>query len=262
MKTWRIPLCVAIAALLAGCTAVGKTGPGATAGAFAATTTAATMQAAKAPTVSPAQSPAEAGLISMQALVPDIVLDMRYAGSNNFVGEPIDGYEAPHCYLLEPVARALAQVELQLRAQHRRLRIYDCYRPVRAVHRFVAWARDLGDQRSKAQYYPNVDKSALVPDYIADHSGHSRGATVDLGLEQCDGADDACQVLDMGTGFDFFDVRAHTEAPGLSETQRSNRRMLKQTMEQQGFRNYPMEWWHYTFQPEPSPLTAYDVPVR
>lgn len=211
---------------------------------------------------SPARTPAEAGLVDVQALAPDIELDMRYAGSHNFVGAPIDGYEAPRCYLLDAAARALARVEAELRARQMRLRVFDCYRPVRAVRRFVAWARDLDDQRSKAQYYPNVDKAALVPDYIADRSGHSRGATIDLTLMQCDHQGGQCEPLDMGTAFDFFDERAHTDAPGVTDAQRANRQLLKQAMERHGFRNYPLEWWHYTLQIEPAPTVAYDVPVK
>lgn len=211
---------------------------------------------------SPARTLAEAGLVDVQALVPDIDLDIRYAGPDNFVGSPIDGYEAPRCYLLEPAASALARVEADLRAQQMRLRVFDCYRPVRAVRRFVAWARDPDDQRSKAQYYPNVDKTALVPDYIADRSGHSRGATVDLTVMQCDREGERCEPLDMGTEFDFFDERAHTDAPDVSEDQRMNRKLLRQAMERHGFRNYPLEWWHYTLQLGPAPTAAYDVPVK
>lgn len=211
---------------------------------------------------SPARTLAAAGLVDVQTLVPDIDLDIRYAGPDNFVGAPIDGYEAPRCYLLEPAARALARVETDLRAQQMRLRVFDCYRPVRAVRRFVAWARDLDDQRSKAQYYPHVDKAALVPDYIADRSGHSRGVTVDLTVMQCDRQGQRCEPLDMGTEFDFFDERAHTDAPDVNDAQRANRQRLRQVMERQGFRNYPLEWWHYTLQIEPAPDVAYDVPVN
>jgi D-alanyl-D-alanine dipeptidase len=247
MKTWHsralapahslaAPVALTAALLLAACASAGDTAP--------------------------ARTPAEAGLVDVRTLVPDLDLDIRYAGPDNFVGTPIDGYEAPRCYLLDPAALALARVEAQLRAQHLRLRVYDCYRPVRAVRRFVAWARDLDDQRSKARYYPNVDKSALVPDYIADSSGHSRGATVDLTLMQCDPEGERCEPLDMGTDFDFFDERAHTDAPDAGQVQRANRQRLRHAMERHGFRNYPLEWWHYTLQTEPAPTTAYDVPVK
>ena len=200
-------------------------------------------------------------MLDFASLVPDIALDLRYAGSDNFVGQRIDGYHAARCYLLEPVAHALRQVETGLRGRGLRLKLYDCYRPARAVRHFVEWASDLGDQRTKRGYYPNLDKSALLGDYIAPVSGHSRAATVDLGLMRCEHGS-RCVDLDMGTGFDYFDLRAHTDAPGITPEQRRNRQQLRAAMEQGGFRNYPLEWWHYTFATEPTPDVIYDVPVQ
>lgn len=215
-----------------------------------------------APALSPVRDAAAAGLVDIRALVPDMAEDIRYAGSHNFVGTPIDGYEAPKCYLLRPAAEALQRVETALRARHQRLLVYDCYRPVRAVHHFMRWARDPLDQRNKAEFYPDLDKRALVPQYIAEHSGHSRGATVDLTVMQCDGQGEHCAPLDMGTGFDFFGERAHTDSPSVTAGQRANRHRLRDAMQAQGFRNYADEWWHYTLQPESTPHLAYDVPVR
>lgn len=200
-------------------------------------------------------------MLDVATLVPDIALDLRYAGGDNFVGQRIDGYHAARCYLLEPVAHALRRVEMRLREQGLRLKLYDCYRPARAVRHFVEWAGDLADQRRKSTYYPNLDKSVLLGDYIAPVSGHSRAATVDLGLMRCEKTGH-CMDLDMGTGFDYFDLRAHTDAPDITPEQRRNRRQLRAAMEQGGFRNYPLEWWHYTFAPEPTPDVIYDVPVR
>lgn len=202
-----------------------------------------------------------AGMIDIATLAPDIRLDIRYAGSDNFIGTPIRGYEAPRCYLLRPVAEALARVQAGLRAQQLSLLVFDCYRPVRAVRHFVAWAHDPADQRNKARYYPNLGKDQLLDAYIAGTSGHSRGATLDVTLARCDGRA-RCEPLDMGTGFDLFDRRAHTDAPGITPVQRANRRRLLQAMAGGGFVNYPLEWWHYTYRPEPSPSTAYDFPVR
>ena len=217
---------------------------------------------ARAPVLSAAPTPEAAGMVDVRALVPDIALDIRYAGPHNFVGAVIAGYEAPRCYLLRPAAEALRRAELALRADGLRLQVFDCYRPVRAVRHFVAWANDVADQRTKAAYYPNLDKRALLGDYIAPTSGHSRGATVDLTLLQCDARGADCRPLDMGTPFDYFDVAAHTDAPGATARQRANRHRLRAAMQQAGFRNYPLEWWHYTLQPEPAPATAYDFPVR
>ncbi|GAB2611904.1 hypothetical protein GCM10027191_04650 [Novilysobacter erysipheiresistens] len=209
--------------------------------------------------MSPAQTPAQAGLVDIRSLVPDIVQDIRYAGSDNFVGTPIDGYEAPRCYLLEPVAEALQKVEQDLRQQDLRLKIFDCYRPARAVAHFVRWVSDPGDQRNKTAYYPDMNKRDLLGGYIAPVSGHSRGATVDLTLLQCEA--EVCKPLDMGTGFDFFGTRANTDSPLVTPDQRANRERLREAMGRHGFANYPMEWWHYTLQPEPDPTLMYDVPV-
>ncbi|MCA1714535.1 MAG: M15 family metallopeptidase [Gammaproteobacteria bacterium] len=212
--------------------------------------------------VSSASTPAEAGLVDIRILVPDIAQDIRYAGRGNFVGERIDGYHAPRCYLLRPVAEALQRVELDLRAQDLRLKIFDCYRPVQAVRHFVRWAGDLTDQRSKPQYYPNLDKRALLGDYIAPVSGHSRGATVDLTLMQCAPGGVRCEPLDMGTDFDFFDQRANTDSPLATSAQRDTRKILRAAMTRHGFRNYSLEWWHYTLVLEPPPGVAFDVPVQ
>ncbi|HEX7769291.1 MAG TPA: M15 family metallopeptidase [Dokdonella sp.] len=213
------------------------------------------------PPLSAAKTTAEAGMLDVATLVPDIALEMRYAGEDNFVGQRIDGYHAPRCYLLAPVAQALAEVERSLRSQGLRLKLYDCYRPVRAVRHFVEWAADPTDQRAKARYYPHIDKADLLGDYIAPVSGHSRGATVDLGLMRCDEGG-ACVDLDMGTGYDYFDQRAHTDAPSLTVEQKGNRRRLVEAMERGGFRNYPLEWWHYSHAREPVPGQLYDAPVR
>ncbi|WP_442254185.1 M15 family metallopeptidase [Stenotrophomonas pavanii] len=225
-----------------------------------ATALAATTCAAEPPRVSPATDAASAGLVEIRTVSPRIDLDIRYAGANNFTGARVPGYEAPSCYLLAPVAKALAQVEQDLRADGFGLRLYDCYRPVRSVQAFMAWVNDPHERSRKALQYPDLDKPRLLADgYIAERSGHSRGATLDLGLLDCRSG--TCTPLDMGTDFDFFGRRAHTQTRGLSAAQQANRRQLVQAMARHGFVNYPQEWWHYTLQPEPDPGTAYDVPV-
>jgi D-alanyl-D-alanine dipeptidase len=213
------------------------------------------------PELSAARTFAEAGLVDIRTLVPDISQQIRYAGSENFVGVPVEGYGAARCYLSEPAARALQRVEQSLRQEGFRLRLFDCYRPARAVRHFVRWAADLQDQRTKARYYPNLDKTQLLGEYIAPVSGHSRGATLDLTLLDCRGAGGQCVPLDMGTEFDFFDPRANTDSPGVTQAQRDNRQRLLRAMAQQGFRNYPMEWWHYTLASHDS-QALYDIPIE
>lgn len=230
--------------------------------AFAALVHTSAVAADAVPKTSPAKTADAAGMVDIRSLVPDFATDMRYAGTENFVGARVEGYEAPRCYLLRPVAEALQRVELALRKQHMRLKVFDCYRPTRAVQHFMRWGGDLKDQHTKAKYYPNLDKSVLLGDYIAPISGHSRGATLDLTLTKCDARGKQCEPLDMGTEFDFFDLRAHTEAPDVTPEQHKNRLLLRSAMQREGFENYPMEWWHYTLKPEPTPDLAYDFPIR
>lgn len=209
---------------------------------------------------------------------PTIAQDMRYAGSRNFTGATVPGYQAPECVLVRQAAEALRRVQDGLRAKDLTLKVYDCYRPTQAVASFVEWAKEPDDPKAKATYYPYLDKNALFPDYIATRSGHSRGATLDLTIEPLDAkrASDetesqSCTApqsgfapdgsIAMGTSFDCFDVKANTETSGLSDEERTNRASLVEAMQAQGFQNYPMEWWHFTFQPEPYPDTYFDFPI-
>lgn len=190
---------------------------------------------------------------------PTIETEIRYAGSDNFVGRPIEGYGAARCWLTRAAAEALAGVQRDLRSEGLGLRVYDCYRPQRAVDHFVRWARDPGDTAMRARYYPNVAKHRLFAEgYVAERSSHSRGSTVDLTLvRRADG-----QPLDMGSPWDFFDPISHTDSPRVTREQRSYRMRLRSVMERHGFENLPAEWWHYTLRDEPFPDRYRDTPIR
>jgi D-alanyl-D-alanine dipeptidase len=209
--------------------------------------------------IAAAKTAAEAGLVDVTALA-GLRLEMRYATANNFTGARVDGYEAPRCWLKASAASALQRVVDELRPRGMKLRVFDCYRPARAVANFMRWAAAPEKADSRAAWHPNLSKKALVPDYIADVSGHSRGATLDLTLERCDGQH--CAALDMGTPFDLFDPRANTDSPQATAEQRANRQLLKAAMEAEGFRNYDKEWWHYTWDPLAVAKIRYDVPIR
>jgi D-alanyl-D-alanine dipeptidase len=199
-----------------------------------------------------------AAFVDAATVVPGLVLDMRYAGSNNFVGRPIDGYDAPHCLLTQPAAAALGEVARDLAPRGLVIKAFDCYRPVRAVENFMHWARDLTDTAGKAEFYPDVDKRTLFRDgYIASHSGHSRGSTIDLTLARADGHE-----LAMGTPFDFFSPKSWTADPTVGAEQHANRMELAAAMHRRGFRGYDKEWWHFTLRDEPFPETYFDFPVR
>jgi len=213
---------------------------------------------------------------------PTIQQDMRYAGSDNFAEHPVPGYDAPECVLVRQAAEALKAVQADLKQQGLGLKVYDCYRPAEAVAAFVAWSKQPDDPDSKAVHYPALAKTSLFPQgYIATVSGHSRGATMDLTLiprgakavppsatGHALGACTAPQAeregddsLDMGTGFDCFDVKANTEASGLTPEEEANRKLLVYAMARHGFKNYPKEWWHYTLDPEPYPDTIFNFPI-
>ncbi len=220
--------------------------------------------------------------VALRTVDPTILQEMRYFTPHNFVGEPIDGYRQPLCILTRPAAEALHQAQKRLLRQGYTLKVYDCYRPQRAVDHFVRWAEDLDDQAMKGEFYPDVDKTRLFEDgYIAEKSGHSRGSTMDLTIVRlptkptrpyvpgeplvpCYAPQDERfpdNSADMGTGFDCFDPLSHTLDPRIQGEQRANRLLLKSTLEALGFVNLAEEWWHYTYKPELYPDTYFDFPV-
>lgn len=211
-------------------------------------------------------------LESVDTVSLDIAQDMRYHGANNFMGRPVAGYDGARCWLSRPALLALVAAQRTAMANGLRIKVYDCYRPQRAVDDFVRWGKDLMDQSTKPAYYPNVPKDELFTrGYIAERSGHSRASTVDMGLQVID-ADRAARVLqgelvagqdvDMGTPFDLFDERSHTESALVDATARHNRLWLRAMMDGHGWRNLPEEWWHFTLRDEPFPDTYFDLPVR
>ena len=197
--------------------------------------------------------------VDAATVVPGLIVEARYFGSHNFIGTRIDGYERPLCLLTRQAAAALAQVARDLEPRGLVLKVFDCYRPTRAVRHFVRWARNVGDTAHKAEFYPEVDKRDLFRlGYISAQSGHSRGSTIDLMLARAsDGRE-----LDMGTPFDFFSPRAWPSDRSVSAEARGNRALLAQAMRRRGFMAYNKEWWHFTLRNEPYPHTYFDFPVR
>lgn len=229
-----------------------------------------------------AEPKAPEDFVTLRSVDPTIIQEMRYTTAHNFVGEPVDGYRQPVCILTRPAARALHRAQATLLRQGHSLKVYDCYRPQRAVDHFVRWAKDLRDVRMKAEFHPLVDKSRLFADgYIAVRSGHSRGSTVDLTVVRLPAAPTRpyepgealvpCYApqgerfpdnsLDMGTGYDCFDTLSRTDDPRVRGEQRANRNLLRDTLGAEGFVNLPEEWWHFTYEPEPFPDTYFDFPV-
>lgn len=200
------------------------------------------------------------GFVYVDEAIPDIQVELRYATAHNFVGRPVDGYQGRRAILSQPATAALAKVQAELQPFGLGLKIFDAYRPQRAVDHFVRWARDTADTRMKAEFYPEVDKRNLFrDDYIAERSGHSRGSTVDLTLVDLAPPH---APLDMGTGFDFFGPASWPTHGALTAPQRANRLLLQTLMVKHGFRPYPKEWWHFTLNGEPYPEQYFDFPVE
>ena len=200
-----------------------------------------------------------AGFVSVGEAVPDAILEIRYYSTFNFIGERIDGYERPVALLTREAAERLGEAGDELAGRGYRMRIYDAYRPQKAVDHFMRWARDLSDTRMKAFFYPGLEKSELIPGhYIAERSGHSRGSTVDLTLFDMRAGKDA----DMGSPFDFFGEVSHPDYRGVTEEQYANRMLLRDVMTRSGFRPLASEWWHFTLENEPYPDTYFTFPVR
>ena len=216
--------------------------------------------------------------VALTDVVPDAILEIRYFGTYNFVGDRIDGYEEATALLTRQAADSLRAVSDDVIKQGYRLKIYDAYRPQKAVDHFVRWAEDISDIRMKPYFYPDLDKSVLFPqEYICAKSGHSRGSTLDLTLFDMTTE----KELDMGGTFDWFGPESHPDFCGNPETgeytgdnhkspaQRSitaeqfkNRMILRQAMLRHGFNPFPTEWWHFTLKNEPFPDTYFTFPIR
>ncbi len=197
--------------------------------------------------------------VLLSEAVPDAILEIRYYSTYNFVGDRIDGYEEPLAFLTKEAAQALREVSDDVVSQGYRLKIYDAYRPQMAVTNFMNWALDMDDVRMKEYFYPELDKDVLFPQgYIAEHSGHSRGSTVDLTLFDMTTE----KEVDMGGTFDYFGELSHPDFTGITEEQYANRMILREAMLAHGFKPLAEEWWHFTLADEPFPDTYFTFPVN
>jgi len=197
--------------------------------------------------------------IYLTEMIPNIRFDLRYYSDDNFVGQPIPGYESNVIIVTLEAATALKKVQQDLSYGNFSLKIFDGYRPQKAVDYFVRWASDPEDERMKAQYYPHVDKDELIPrGFIAEQSSHSRGSTVDATIiSNSDGSE-----LDMGTPFDLFDQKSWPSDTTVTKEQRANRMLLRSVMSKHGFIGLEEEWWHFTLRDEPYPDRYFDFPVK
>lgn len=212
------------------------------------------------------------GFAYLRDVEPTIAQDIKYAGTDNFMGRPLPGYDGVECILRRPAAEALRRVQLDLVAQGLSLKVHDCYRPVQAVQAMKDWVGEAGGEARR--YYPRLDKSKLIlQGYIASRSTHSRGISVDLTLtrvaapprSELQSPDAPCTEPrddpDMGTSYDCFDMKSHTASPLITPDQRGWRAVLQRAMAKHGFMNYRREWWHFTYRGSFS-AEWFDFPIR
>lgn len=198
------------------------------------------------------------GFCYLNEIVPGIIIDLRYKGSNNFLGRPVKGYNGAHCIISIPAAKALLKVQEDLNKMGLGLKVFDAYRPQKAVDDFVEWAEDINDAKMKKEYYPDVLKKNLFKDgYIAARSSHSRGSTVDLTIIGYDKKGHH-RELNMGSSFDYFGEKSHPDNLKISYQARAHRLLLRSLMIKHGFKPLPEEWWHFTLENEPYPSTYFD----
>ncbi|WP_156772382.1 M15 family metallopeptidase [Urechidicola croceus] len=191
--------------------------------------------------------------------IPSIIIDLRYCSENNFVGEIIDGYEAETVILTQQATKALKDVQEKLLKDSLSLKIFDAYRPQRAVNHFRRWARDINDTLMKEQFYPSIDKRDLFKlQYIATKSRHSSGSTIDVTVVDLK----TNQELDMGTSYDYFGEESGVKYNNITDEQIANRKFLQTIMLANGFRNYPQEWWHFTLRGEPFRDQYFDFVIK
>ena len=216
--------------------------------------------------------------VNITDVVPDVILEIRYYGTYNFVGSRIDGYEEPTALLTKQAAKALKAVSDDVMKQGYRLKIYDAYRPQKGVDHFVRWASNLNATEMKDYFYPDLDKKVLFEqEYIYERSGHTRGSTIDLTLFDMKTE----KEVDMGGTFDWFGPESHPDFCGNPETgeytgdnskspkgrsitaqQFANRMILRNAMLRHGFKPLDTEWWHFTLKDEPFPDTYFTFPVK
>lgn len=197
--------------------------------------------------------------VELRDLIPDLHIELRYFGENNFVGSRVDGYRAEKLYITREAATALVAVQAELAPFGLGLKVFDAYRPQPAVDHFVRWAEDLNDTKMKQQFYPEVAKDILFDEgYISARSGHSRGSSIDLTLVDADSGEE----LDMGTPWDFFDPASWPSYQDLSAQARANRNLLAAVMTKHGFNAIRTEWWHFNLANEPFPDTYFSFPIE
>ena len=198
------------------------------------------------------------GFIYLEKDIPHIVIDLKYFTNNNFIGSKINGYKSNKCIITKDAAKALKHVQNDLKHFGYGIKIYDAYRPQKAVDHFVRWAKN-SNRKMKSIHFPSINKKLLFKEgYIASKSGHSRGSTIDLTIIDLNNG----KELDMGTIYDYFGEESWVDFSDLNHNQKTNRTLLQSVMKKYGFKSLKEEWWHFTLQNEPFPDKYFNFNVE
>lgn len=201
----------------------------------------------------------KSGFVQIHEAIPNITYDIRYQSTDNFVGAVVDGYKVPTAYISKEAAEALKKVQADLNTEGLGLKIFDAYRPQKAVDHFVRWGKAVADTLTKSKYYPEINKARVFElGYVAKKSGHTRGSTVDLTIIYME----ALTEMDMGSGWDYFGAISHHDSPLVDSVHTAHRNKLRNLMKTHGFKEYSNEWWHYTLANEPYPDTYFNFDVK
>lgn len=186
--------------------------------------------------------------ISLQEKVTETIVELAYAGENNFIGHALPGYLKEVALFPKLLLPHFEQASALALKRGYRIKIFDAYRPQKTVDFFIEWSQ-LVEERPDlaAHFYPKFSRSQLFAEgYLAGHSSHSLGIAMDVTL-----VDAHQQELDMGGHFDLFDEISHTHCPSLTLAQKEARQELNRLMSEAGFSNYSKEWWHFSVRPSP-----------
>tara|TARA_B100001996_G_C18544413_1_gene548257 strand:+ start:226 stop:891 length:666 start_codon:yes stop_codon:yes gene_type:complete len=198
------------------------------------------------------------GFVYIDEVINDVDIDIRYSNNNNFIGKKINGYNQSAAIGTKELALALQEIQNDLKHFGYGVKIFDAYRPQKAVNHFSRWSTN-DDVLMKDLFYPNIEKRDLFKKgYIASRSGHSRGSTIDLTIINLKTKEE----LDMGTSYDFFGIESSYDYSDLTYEQNSNRLLLYSVMKKYGFRSLKSEWWHFNLENEPFPDTYFNFNVE
>lgn len=187
--------------------------------------------------------------ISLKDAVSETLVELAYAGNNNFVGHRLPGYEKELALFPKLLLPHFEKASSLAIARGFKLKVFDAYRPQKTVDFFIEWSKQEEDREDlRLQYYPKFSRNELFNEgYLAAFSSHSRGTAIDLTLVEAESLNE----LDMGGHFDLFDEISHTHSQLISNAQKLAREELGAIMSEAGFRNFSKEWWHFSIRPTP-----------